>query len=74
MLFKRGSTISAAEGGCQAEVGGMILFYSIKVTVFFDLMHPGKLRAPWRVQGSLPVWEVCFVSPSLNDFSNLHSR
>ena len=21
MLFKRGSTISAAEGGCQAEVG-----------------------------------------------------
>jgi len=23
MLFKRGSTISAAEGGCQAEVGGM---------------------------------------------------
>lgn len=22
MLFKRGSTISAAEGGCQAEVGG----------------------------------------------------
>lgn len=24
MLFKRGSTISAAEGGCQAEVGGEI--------------------------------------------------
>jgi hypothetical protein len=24
MLFKRGSTISAAEGGCQAEVGGML--------------------------------------------------
>lgn len=23
MLFKRGSTISAAEGGCQAEVGGL---------------------------------------------------
>lgn len=23
MLFKRGSTISAAEGGCQAEVGGI---------------------------------------------------
>ena len=23
MLFKRGSTISAAEGGCQAEVGGV---------------------------------------------------
>ena len=26
MLFKRGSTISAAEGGCQAEVGGMSQF------------------------------------------------
>jgi hypothetical protein len=25
MLFKRGSTISAAEGGCQAEVGGNLL-------------------------------------------------
>lgn len=25
MLFKRGSTISAAEGGCQAEVGGMYM-------------------------------------------------
>lgn len=25
MLFKRGSTISAAEGGCQAEVGGALL-------------------------------------------------
>jgi len=24
MLFKRGSTISAAEGGCQAEVGGAL--------------------------------------------------
>jgi hypothetical protein len=24
MLFKRGSTISAAEGGCQAEVGGRV--------------------------------------------------
>ena len=24
MLFKRGSTISAAEGGCQAEVGGTL--------------------------------------------------
>lgn len=26
MLFKRGSTISAAEGGCQAEVGGALSF------------------------------------------------
>lgn len=26
MLFKRGSTISAAEGGCQAEVGGTLSF------------------------------------------------
>jgi L-serine deaminase len=27
MLFKRGSTISAAEGGCQAEVGGEEYFF-----------------------------------------------
>jgi hypothetical protein len=29
MLFKRGSTISAAEGGCQAEVGGTfeVIYY-----------------------------------------------
>ena len=35
MLFKRGSTISAAEGGCQAEVGGMSQFrltYSERMT------------------------------------------
>jgi L-serine deaminase len=35
MLFKRGSTISAAEGGCQAEVGGR---YSI--TNFFMCIYP----------------------------------
>ena len=29
MLFKRGSTISAAEGGCQAEVGGLLLPWSL---------------------------------------------
>jgi hypothetical protein len=29
MLFKRGSTISAAEGGCQAEVGGVFLRSSL---------------------------------------------
>jgi len=37
MLFKRGSTISAAEGGCQAEVGGMSctepVCVMIKVTI-----------------------------------------
>lgn len=30
MLFKRGSTISAAEGGCQAEVGGISLFRTVQ--------------------------------------------
>jgi L-serine deaminase len=29
MLFKRGSTISAAEGGCQAEVGGTLIQFVI---------------------------------------------
>lgn len=31
MLFKRGSTISAAEGGCQAEVGGRIKSFHLFV-------------------------------------------
>lgn len=30
MLFKRGSTISAAEGGCQAEVGGILSFDTVQ--------------------------------------------
>jgi hypothetical protein len=30
MLFKRGSTISAAEGGCQAEVGGISSFGTVQ--------------------------------------------
>ena len=32
MLFKRGSTISAAEGGCQAEVGGAPCIESTQCT------------------------------------------
>ncbi|PPQ65757.1 hypothetical protein CVT26_000358 [Gymnopilus dilepis] len=36
MLFKRGSTISAAEGGCQAEVGGWT--YCHFNLIFNDLM------------------------------------
>lgn len=36
MLFKRGSTISAAEGGCQAEVGGAL------VNFHFDLIAAHK--------------------------------
>lgn len=34
MLFKRGSTISAAEGGCQAEVGGDLSTFSPDVSNF----------------------------------------
>jgi len=30
MLFKRGSTISAAEGGCQAEVGGTRVPFALR--------------------------------------------
>lgn len=36
MLFKRGSTISAAEGGCQAEVGGALVIF------YFDLIAAHK--------------------------------
>lgn len=35
MLFKRGSTISAAEGGCQAEVGGAL----IRIIIENDGVH-----------------------------------
>ena len=38
MLFKRGSTISAAEGGCQAEVGG-------KCTCLYDGFMGAQLSA-----------------------------
>lgn len=34
MLFKRGSTISAAEGGCQAEVGGTYTLVPIHLKIF----------------------------------------
>lgn len=36
MLFKRGSTISAAEGGCQAEVGGALT----QIVEKNDSVHP----------------------------------
>lgn len=39
MLFKRGSTISAAEGGCQAEVGGMYkIEFHLSLTFNFGLV------------------------------------
>jgi L-serine deaminase len=38
MLFKRGSTISAAEGGCQAEVGGALTQIIVKMMVFMPLL------------------------------------
>jgi Serine dehydratase alpha chain len=56
MLFKRGSTISAAEGGCQAEVGGMPAL---------DFRRPTKLNAVidqsrvlWQVLGLQHAWAV----------------
>ena len=42
MLFKRGSTISAAEGGCQAEVGGWTYCY---FNLIFNNMMPMMLVA-----------------------------
>lgn len=64
MLFKRGSTISAAEGGCQAEVGGI---YSplAPLTIFvLPLLTYGRVclfvqsRVRWRVPGLQRAWEV----------------
>jgi hypothetical protein len=47
MLFKRGSTISAAEGGCQAEVGGafeVICYFasSIAHNVYLSCLFDGQ--------------------------------
>lgn len=55
MLFKRGSTISAAEGGCQAEVGGS--FFACSLPSAPLILHP-QLRARWQVLALLPPWEV----------------
>ncbi|KAF4611097.1 hypothetical protein D9613_006797 [Agrocybe pediades] len=55
MLFKRGSTISAAEGGCQAEVGGQYHEHEHpKYTLTFVRLQSLAL---WPVPVSLPVWE-----------------
>lgn len=59
MLFKRGSTISAAEGGCQAEVGGefgkgVLIGQDRSFTIF----HTLKLPARWPVLGLQPAWVV----------------
>ena len=60
MLFKRGSTISAAEGGCQAEVGGQQPFLIISIMHLLTLVDQSP--APWRVPGSLPAWEARTLS------------
>lgn len=60
MLFKRGSTISAAEGGCQAEVGGA--FEMISYLVLFDcLQRVTQLLVRWPVLGLPLVWEVSAI-------------
>lgn len=63
MLFKRGSTISAAEGGCQAEVGGAFLPHvylaelRVDPPVCFLQSH-----ARWRVRASPRAWAVSCAS------------
>lgn len=56
MLFKRGSTISAAEGGCQAEVGGTHFCFA-RNEIGRSMLGPQSL-ARWLVQGLRHVWEV----------------
>lgn len=55
MLFKRGSTISAAEGGCQAEVGGWsdCSYHRMRLAHLSPQLH-----VPWPVLVSQHVWEV----------------
>jgi hypothetical protein len=43
MLFKRGSTISAAEGGCQAEVGGTSYAESVQCSHRENILGSGML-------------------------------
>jgi hypothetical protein len=62
MLFKRGSTISAAEGGCQAEVGGA----SAADSAADSSTDRAQSHARWRPQASLRAWAVRLrPSPSL---------
>lgn len=53
MLFKRGSTISAAEGGCQAEVGGMSSFATVQ--------HNANIAIQWLVRWPVRVSQRAWV-------------
>lgn len=57
MLFKRGSTISAAEGGCQAEVGGTP-WSPLRVRIPDELGPDVQWRVLWPAQDLQRVWEV----------------
>lgn len=59
MLFKRGSTISAAEGGCQAEVGGNLYFFVIHKLC--DVNWADQLPVRWQALGLRLVWAVSLV-------------
>lgn len=58
MLFKRGSTISAAEGGCQAEVGGVFRF---NIITYHRLSIIIQSHVQWPALDLLHVWEVSRV-------------
>lgn len=60
MLFKRGSTISAAEGGCQAEVGGNPSFLCV-IRRLCDSNWLTQLRVRWQALGLRLVWAVSHV-------------
>ncbi|KAF4593231.1 hypothetical protein EYR38_008945 [Pleurotus pulmonarius] len=67
MLFKRGSTISAAEGGCQAEVGGIYSPLAPLTTFVLPLLTYGRVclfvqsRVRWRVPGLQRAWEAAEI-------------
>ena len=54
MLFKRGSTISAAEGGCQAEVGGTSTVSWVVLVLRTDART--QLPVRWLVLALRRVW------------------
>ena len=61
MLFKRGSTISAAEGGCQAEVGGTPSS-PLRVRIPDEPVPHVQWRVLWPAQDLRRVWEVNILS------------
>lgn len=77
MLFKRGSTISAAEGGCQAEVGGTYaIIYALHILIklrYAQLLVPWRqlaLRHAWAVSSAIVHPNSCYLTSTFSHSGN----